>query len=94
MSPLYEDASGLGTVATAVYPVFVSPRCTNGTSSTKKLLLGVVGKDVLLSTFLTSGLTEVKARNVIKDDLSHHRECNGDYNYPRCKMQVCQRSVL
>ncbi|CAD7697429.1 unnamed protein product [Ostreobium quekettii] len=95
LSPLYEDASGLGTITTATCPVFISPRCANGKTSTQRLLLGVVAKDAPIAELRDKyGLNEDQIRNAIRNDLTNARRCDGNYDYGNCKMQVLRGSAL
>ena len=89
LSPIYEDADGLGEMITVIYPVFVSPTCSNGTAATKKLLLGVLGKDVTLSELLEQyGLNREMVEGMVHNNLDDTRVCNQPNRYGHCKMQV------
>ena len=89
LSPIYEDAGGLGEMITVVNPVFVSPTCSNGTAATEKLLLGVLGKDVTLTELLEQhGLNREMVETMVHKNLNSARVCNQANRYGQCKMQV------
>eukprot|EP00803_Ostreobium_quekettii_P005590 evm.model.scf_1709.1 EVM.evm.TU.scf_1709.1 scf_1709:6749-8593(+) len=79
---------GLSTVTNAALPVFVRPKCPDGSLSRGKLLLGVVGKDVTLSQLKADGMTEASVKAMITENLGSVRACDESYKYDRCKMQA------
>lgn len=89
LSPIYNDTGGLGEMITVVYPVFVSPTCSNGSAAMEKLLLGVFGKDVTLAELQrTYNLNKAQVANMVNENLGEARVCNENNGYVHCKMQV------
>lgn len=88
ISPPYVDESQLGTVITAMLPVFWRPKCENGVLADNPQLYGIVAKDIILRDSGIFGLTSETIKSFIEDDLSQKRECNGPYVYDHCSMQV------
>eukprot|EP00803_Ostreobium_quekettii_P000993 evm.model.scf_885.1 EVM.evm.TU.scf_885.1 scf_885:144-5811(-) len=90
-SPVYGDFGGLGDMTTVVCPVFVSPKCSNGSESSERLLLGVVGKDVTLEMLEEEGLRRDELEQKIDENLGKARQCRQHYHYSNCKMQALRK---
>eukprot|EP00803_Ostreobium_quekettii_P011640 evm.model.scf_1151.1 EVM.evm.TU.scf_1151.1 scf_1151:14516-17224(+) len=86
-TPLATDYRALSKRTNAVYPVFVKPKCANGTSSEWKRLLCVITKEVTLADLQEDGLGEKQVENMINENLGRLRVCNEVYVYDNCKLQ-------
>eukprot|EP00803_Ostreobium_quekettii_P008561 evm.model.scf_2226.1 EVM.evm.TU.scf_2226.1 scf_2226:15937-21372(-) len=92
-SPIYLDSSGLGNMTTMVYPLFVAPKCSNGTTGNGKVLVAVIGKDVTLDMLKADGLNEKQTARMINDNLATVRKCSQEYNYSSCKLQSIRKTA-
>eukprot|EP00803_Ostreobium_quekettii_P005381 evm.model.scf_1018EXC.2 EVM.evm.TU.scf_1018EXC.2 scf_1018EXC:28708-29854(-) len=88
-TPLGPQWGSRGKKTNVAYPVFVKPRCADGTSSERKLLLAVIGKEVTLRVLqVEDGLGEEQVETMINENLGKTRVCNEVYRYDSCKLQV------
>eukprot|EP00803_Ostreobium_quekettii_P005380 evm.model.scf_1018EXC.1 EVM.evm.TU.scf_1018EXC.1 scf_1018EXC:5720-9440(-) len=87
-TPVIPHWSSWGKKTNVAYPVFVNPRCTEGTSSERKQLLAVIGKEVTLRVLEEEdGLGEKQVERMINDNIAKTGKCNEDYKYDHCKLQ-------
>eukprot|EP00803_Ostreobium_quekettii_P004200 evm.model.scf_1178EXC.1 EVM.evm.TU.scf_1178EXC.1 scf_1178EXC:13443-17623(+) len=93
-TPLAPHWSSWSKKTNVAYPVFVNPRCTDRTSSKRKLLLAVIGKEVTLRVLEEEdGLGEKEVDSLIKENFAKTKVCNGDYEYDLCKLQELRGST-
>ncbi|CAD7698690.1 unnamed protein product [Ostreobium quekettii] len=86
-TPTRSDFRTLTRRTNVVYPVFVNPRCANGTSSESKRLYAVIAKEVALRELKEDGLGEQQVEIMVDENLRRVRACNGAYKYDTCKLQ-------
>eukprot|EP00803_Ostreobium_quekettii_P000007 evm.model.scf_348EXC.4 EVM.evm.TU.scf_348EXC.4 scf_348EXC:69701-71369(-) len=87
-TPLVPHWGSWGNKTNVAYPVFVNPRCADGKSCGRKLLLGVIGKEVTLRELKEEdGLGQTQVENMINENLAKARVCNEAYRYDQYKLQ-------